>query len=134
MPQYTTIQDSPAIIFSHPTWVIYFFIRVHVMHNYTKNKGLDLGKFLSSPNLTYMHHFSHCRNKLHAHHETHLHTTKVVMILNPSFHGLCQEYLAYNLAATQKNQKKKKHLHFQSLALLKQAQLITHNLRTKQLQ
>ena len=27
-------------------------------------------------------------NKPHAHHETHLHTMKVVTILNPSFHGL----------------------------------------------
>ena len=51
MPQYTTIQDFPAIIFSHLAWGIYFFKRVHVMRNYSKNKGLDLGKFTSSPNL-----------------------------------------------------------------------------------
>ena len=36
-------------------------------------------------------HFNHRRkfaeNKPHAHHESHLHTTKVVTILIPSFHG-----------------------------------------------
>ena len=37
-----------------------------------------------------MHHFSHRRavNKQHAHHKTRLHTTKVITILIPSFHGL----------------------------------------------
>ena len=39
-------------------------------------------------------------NKPHAHHETHLLTTKVVTILISSFHGLRQERVAYNLGKT----------------------------------
>ena len=50
MPQYTTKQDFPTILFSHPTWStveyssgIFFLIRVH---NYTRIKGLDSGKII----------------------------------------------------------------------------------------
>ena len=45
---------------------------------------------------------------------------KVATILIPSFHGLCYERVAYKLGPIDK---KKKRLHFQSLALLKQARL-----------
>ena len=44
-------------------------------------------------------------NKPHAHHETHFHTTKVVTILIPSFHGLRKERVAYNLGKTDKEKK-----------------------------
>ena len=73
---------------------------------------------------TYMRHFSHRRNKLHSHHETHLHTMKDVTILIPIFHGLRKERGAYKLGPTEK--KKKKRPHFKSLAFLKQARLIRH--------
>ena len=66
---------------------------------------------------TYMRHFSHRRNKLHSHHETLFHTMKVVTILIPSYSS--------KLGPT----KKKKPLHFKSLALLKQARLITQTKR-----
>ena len=67
MPQYTTKQDFPAILFSHPTLStaeyssgIFFLIRVH---NYTRIKGLDSGKITSLPNnqnlINLMRHFSH---------------------------------------------------------------------------
>ena len=53
MPQYTTKQDFPTILFSHPTLStvehssgIFFLIRVH---NYTRIKGLDSGKITSLP-------------------------------------------------------------------------------------
>ena len=47
---------------------------LHVVHNYTKIKGLHSRKITSLP--TYMRHLSHRRNKLHSHHETHFHTMK----------------------------------------------------------
>ena len=53
MPQYTTKEDFPAILFSHPTLStvecssgIFFLICVH---NYTRIKGLDSGKIASLP-------------------------------------------------------------------------------------
>ena len=62
------------------------------MHNYKKIKDLDSGKTTSLPNnqnvINLMRHFSYAENKPHGHHETHLHTMKVVTILIPSFHGL----------------------------------------------
>ena len=64
------------------------------VHNYTKIKGLESGKITSLPNSERRHQLT-CvnsviaENKPHAHHEAHLHTTKVVTILIPIAHGLC---------------------------------------------
>ena len=45
-------EDFPAIIFSHPTWGYFLFNQcLHVMHNYTKFKGLHSRKITSLPNL-----------------------------------------------------------------------------------
>ena len=42
----------PAIIFSHPTWGYFLFNQcLHVMHNYTKIKGLQSRKITLLPNL-----------------------------------------------------------------------------------
>ena len=42
----------PAIIFSHPTWAYFLFNQcLHVVHNYTKIKGLYSRKITSLPNL-----------------------------------------------------------------------------------
>ena len=57
------------------------------MHNYTKIKGHESGKITSLPNsekcdqLTCV--ISVIAENNPAHHETYLHTTKVVMILSP---------------------------------------------------
>ena len=62
---------------------------------------------------------------MHAHRKAHLHTMKVVMILIPSFHGLCQEHLGLCRPFWERPmKKKKKSLHFCSLALLQQARAI----------
>ena len=76
-----------------------------------KSRASIRGKFRHCQ--TYMRHFSHRRNKLHSHHETHFHTKKVVTIRIPSFEQ------------TRSDGKTKKRLHFKSLALLKQTRLIT---------
>ena len=47
-------------------------------------------------------------NTPHAHHETHLHTMKVVTILIPSFHGLRWERVAYKLGPTDRKKNGKK--------------------------
>ena len=47
-------------------------------------------------------------NNRHAHHETHLHTTKVVTILIPSFHGLGWKRMADKLGPTDREKKKEK--------------------------
>ena len=47
LPQYTTKQNLPGIIFSHLIQGIYFLIYVH---NYKEIKGLNLGKIASLPN------------------------------------------------------------------------------------
>ena len=68
---------------------MYFLIPVH---NYTKIKGPDSGGITSLPNIQNVINLIVisviAQNKSHAHHETHLHTMKVVTILIPSFHGL----------------------------------------------
>ena len=49
-------------------------------------------------------------NKPHAHHETHLHTMKVVTILIPNFYGHCKERLGLQLSFCVLNMKKIKQL------------------------
>ena len=45
-------------------------------------------------------------NKPHAHYGTHLYTMKVVTILVPSFHGLCEERLGHRLLISAHRQRK----------------------------
>ena len=66
---------------------MYFLIRVHVVPNYTKIKGLNSGKIYIIAKLTCVISVI-AENIPHAHHQTHFHMMKVVTILFPSFHGL----------------------------------------------
>ena len=75
------------MILSHPIWGCFLFNQcLHVVHNYTKIKGLHLRKITSLPNL---HSSFQSSPKLYRMLiTTHLHTVKVTTILIPSFHGL----------------------------------------------
>ena len=87
------------------------------MHNnYTKIKGLDSGKITSLPNSENVINLhasfqSSPKKKLLAHHETHLHTMKVVTRSYPQF----PQFPARNAWPTiwcPHTKKRKKHLHF----------------------